>query len=272
MRKLTYINSKNEKIELSNAVIVKDAGALFGRNWSAETSYNKIIGFTKKIINYSLTVTIVGDDAYDKANKLLDVFEKDIILQKAGRLICDDWYIDGYITKSSNSEYNKKSQLISLKLTFTTDLKSWIKESLYVYRKGDSGAGAIRRGLGYEYDYPYDFLSPISSELLINENYIESPAIIKIYGAVIDPKVAIGGHVYQVFTTLLDNEYLIINAYDKTITKVGRNGVKTNEFANRNKDSYIFEKIPVGANNVIITPEANVDIILLNERGEPEWT
>lgn len=271
MRNLYYINSKNERIDFTNSLIVKDASALFGRAWNTDTSYNKIIGFNKKTTNYSFKIEIIDKNAFDIANNILNVAEKDVILQKPGKLYCDDWYINGYIIKSKNTGYSKKSNHISLDLTFITDSVFWNKEDLYVFRINDAGSDATQRGLGYKYDYPFDYLSPISSELLTNENFIDSPAIITIYGPADKPKVIIGGHIYQVKVVLDTQEYLVINGYDKTIVKTTRNGEKINEFANRNKESYIFQKIAPGDNTVIITPECNVDIVLLSERGEPEW-
>lgn len=271
MRKFYYVNSKNEKIDFTELVL-KDASSIFSRGWNTDTSYNKIIGFNKKTTTYSIKLNIIGANAYDMANYILNVVEKDVILQKHGKLVCDDWYIYGYITKSKNSEFKKSSNAIGLELTFITDSTFWNKEDLYVFRLNDTGSGAEQRGLGYEYDYPYDYLSPISSELLTNENFIDSPAIITIYGPVDTPKVIINGHTYEVDVELGSQEYLVINGIEKTVIRTTRNGEKINEFSKRNKDSYIFQKIAPGDNNVIIRPECNVDIVLLNERGEPEWT
>ncbi|MBQ0113625.1 MAG: hypothetical protein KBT03_10880 [Bacteroidales bacterium] len=270
MRKLVYTNSRNESIDLTKYVIVSDAASLFSRSWNSETSQNKLIGFSKKVATYSITLDVIGKDSTEKANHILNVLEKDVIFQKSGTLKCDDWYLKGYFVKSSTGNYVKFSNRITLKLTFTSDLNYWIKESLYIYRKNDEQTSD--RGLGYAYDFPYDYLSPISSAILTNSNFMDSPFIMTIYGAVVNPKVIIGGHVYEVETTLDSNEYLIINAYDKTITKVKKNGERVNEFALRNKESYIFQKIAPGDNTVIINPLCNVDVVVMSERGEPEWT
>jgi hypothetical protein len=49
-------------------------------------------------------------------------------------------------------------------------------------------------------------------------------------------------------------------------------GTTVNHFNDRNKASYIFEKIPPG-NNAITWPGGfGFDVILMEERSEPKWT
>lgn len=273
MLNLKYINNQNESVDLTEYLVVTDASALFGRSWNAETlsTSNKIVGFSKKNQNFSIKLCVYGDDAEEKLTSILNIFEKDIVINKKGKLICNGWTIEGNIQQSTTNTYLKTANMVNMTVKFITDSYFWNKEQLYVHRIYDIEPGATNRGLGYEYDYPYDFLSPISSETLSNDGFTDTPFKIVVYGPVVNPSIAIGGHVYQVFTVVEQNEYLVIDGQNKTITRVTRRGEKINEFARRNKQSYIFQKIPAGDNPVVILPECNVDIVLLKERSEPEW-
>ena len=67
-------------------------------------------------------------------------------------------------------------------------------------------------------------------------------------------------------------EYLVIDSSEKTIMLVKGSGEKVNCFNKRSRDSYVFEKIPVGANTVSWEGEFGFDVTLLEERSEPKWT
>ena len=93
-----------------------------------------------------------------------------------------------------------------------------------------------------------------------------------IYGYASNPTLHIGGHEYSVNVEVDDGEYLTIDSVAKTIFLTRNNGEKVNCFNLRNKDSYIFEKIPAG-DNAITSPNDQIyfDITLLDERSEPKW-
>ena len=57
----------------------------------------------------------------------------------------------------------------------------------------------------------------------------------------------------------------------KKIRKTSNNGAVENIFHTRDKSSYIFEKIPSGVIPVNKAQTLGVDIVLYDERGEPEW-
>jgi phage-related protein len=68
------------------------------------------------------------------------------------------------------------------------------------------------------------------------------------------------------------NEYLTIDSSAKKVFLTAQDGTITNMFNNRNRDSYVFEKIPTGQNVVSWNGGFGFDIILLEERSEPKWT
>jgi phage-related protein len=93
-----------------------------------------------------------------------------------------------------------------------------------------------------------------------------------INGACVDPAIYIGDHLYQVYCTVNEGEYLTIDSTSKTIILTANDGTQTNVFNSRNKDSYIFEKVKSGKNDVSWSGTFTFEIIILEERSEPKWT
>ena len=68
------------------------------------------------------------------------------------------------------------------------------------------------------------------------------------------------------------NEDLTIESTAKKIFVTRNDGSVVNHFNDRNKQSYVFEKIPAGMNDVTWDGDFGFDIILMEERSEPKWT
>ena len=96
-----------------------------------------------------------------------------------------------------------------------------------------------------------------------NTGFVASNFRLIINGPCSNPVVYVGEHAYQVHCNVGAGEYLMIDSSGKTIELVSSTGAKTNVFNSRNKDSYIFEKIPVGKNPVSWDGDFNCEIILL---------
>ena len=133
---------------------------------------------------------------------------------------------------------------------------------------GDSGA----EDLDYPYDYAFDYLSNIANTELNNTDFVPSNFKMLIYGVCVDPSITVGGHTYQVNCTVGESEYLTIDSTTKKVYLTANDGTIINQFNNRNKSSYIFEKIPVGTSAVTWVGDFGFDIILMEERSEPKWT
>ena len=99
----------------------------------------------------------------------------------------------------------------------------------------------------------------------------DSNFIITIFGNVQSPTLYIGDHEYTVNVNVDTGEHLTIDSIEKTITLVKSNGEQVNCFNNRNKDSYVFKKIPVGTSQITSTGQIYFSITLLEERSEPKW-
>ena len=153
--------------------------------------------------------------------------------------------------------------------TVQTDIPQWIRETTTHYSISTELTGEY---LDYPFDYAYDFGNALTVRELPNPSLIATDFIMTIFGYVQQPTIYIGGHEYTVGVTVGVGEHLTINSVTKTIVLHKANGEQVNCFNDRNKDSYIFEKIPVGV-NTITSPNQDVQftVTLLEERSEPRW-
>lgn len=270
MHNLKYVNNKNEIIDFNAISVVMDLAEIFSHEWQEEKLYDKIISFKKKMSPYQIPIFLKGSDAYENAEKILNIIEKDIESKTPGTLKYGEWYISGYFTSKKTTGFYKSSNSIRLTLGFVTDSDKWCREYKYTYRINDDAIE--ERGLGYAYGYPYDFLSSINTQNAYNYSDVESDCILQIYGPVVDPKITIGDNIYKVCTEVHRNEHLIINTKKKTIIRTTSKGVQINEYAKRSLENYIFQKIQSGMSIVSVAPNCNFDIIVIEERSEPQWT
>jgi carbamate kinase len=71
---------------------------------------------------------------------------------------------------------------------------------------------------------------------------------------------------------IASNEHVTIDSTTKTVILTKGNGEQVNLFNLRNKESYIFEKIPSGMSIVSASnDQIRFEITLLEERSEPKW-
>lgn len=128
--------------------------------------------------------------------------------------------------------------------------------------------------LDFDYDFNYDYKPEIDNHHITNHDYTASDFVMKIYGYVQNPYVIIAGHLYQVNINVNTGAYLEIDSMKKTITTVEADGGKSNVFYARDKDSYIFEKIPSGTSEILYPDDEDfyMDIAIYMKRGAPKWT
>lgn len=93
-----------------------------------------------------------------------------------------------------------------------------------------------------------------------------------IYGPCTDPAVTINGHIYQVFKTLGEGEYLVIDSRAHTVLIYRPAGIVENAYNARYKVHSIFEKISPGVNSVVRNSQFTMMITLYLERNEPVWS
>lgn len=271
IEKLIYKNHMNEVIEFGNGSIFINENDLHDFAWSAISNNNRISLFTKGIVDKTIPVVIAcrsEEEGIQIRNSLFEICEKDILAMKHGRIIIGDYYMKCFVSESKKSEYLKNKRMMKVSLKVTTDFPYWVKETLHTF---NYGIGSEGKNLDYNNDFPMDYASNILGEILKNTSFYNTNFIMRIYGACINPSVVIGGHEYSANVTVEANEYLEINSVEKTVRLIKKDGSIQNCFNLRNRDSYIFEKIPSGSCTVS-SGKFKFDIILLEERGEPKWT
>ena len=272
LEQLKYKNHVNEVFEFGKDGIFVDMNELHDYEWTVTKKGNRISALDYAISKRKLPVIIICETeakGIAARNKLFEVVEKDVLAMQHGRIILGDYYFKCFVTKSQKKNYLTSKRYMTLTLTLTTDFPYWVKETTVSFGK-NTGSGSGSKNLDFAFDYPFDFYS--STQDLKNTGFVGTNFRMVVYGACSNPAVYINGHLYQVNCEVGASEYLTIDSTSKKIYITGNDGIITNVFKLRNRDSYIFEKIQPGTNSVIIEGDYGVDITLLEERSEPKWT
>lgn len=272
LEQLKYKNHMNEVFEFGKEGIYVNTSELHDFEWRVTKKNNRISVLDYTVSKRKLPVTILceSEEAGIRArNKLFEIAEKDVLAMQYGRIIIGDYYFKCFITKAEKSDYLVSKRYMTLKLTLTTDMPYWVRETPYVF---GHGAGSLNEYLDYPFDMPFDYRSEVSMDTVNNTGIVGTNFRLIIYGTAINPAIYIGDHEYSVNCEVNEGEYLVVDSTSKEIYLVGQTGTKTNKFNDRNRDSYIFEKIPSGVNTVSWDGEFGFDIILYEERSEPKWT
>ena len=263
-------------VGLENGVYI-NSNDLRDYKWSFDTINGRISRFYRKTSNRKLPLTVIcktGDEAVNSKNRLLEIAEADIEARIPGKIIIGDYYTKGYITESSKSNYmvNRRYCKINLTLTSENDDSMWYREETHVFLPGSGIQRANEGGVDYPMDYPYDYATSQAVNRIVCDSVRASAFRLKIYGQVINPAVTINGHIYAVYGTVSKGETLLIDSVAKTITLTTATGTKINCFDKRNRESYIFQPIPAGINNVSCNGSFGFDLTVIEKRSEPKWT
>lgn len=275
LEKFKYINHMGETLEFGAGSLFANSNDLRDFSWSVNSKNDKISSFNKGIVSKTIPIVLKCESAEEGValkNRIFEVFEKDVLAMQHGRIVIGDYYLKCFITDSSKSSYLINKGLMLLDITAQTDFPEWVKETTTAFRPETAEEGRSVF-LDYAFDFPFDFKNGLSTGVLNNTSFVASNFRIVIYGEVLKPTLFIGGHEYSVNVDVAKGEYLTIDSVNKTVVLTKNNGQKVNCFNDRNKDSYIFEKIPSGE-VAINSPNDRIsfDVTLLEERSEPKWT
>lgn len=271
-----YINHMGETLEFGAGSLFANSNDLRDFSWSVNSKNDKISSFNKGIVSKTIPIVLKCESAEEGValkNRIYEVFEKDILAMQHGKIVIGDYYLKCFITDSSKSNYLINKGLMYLDITAQTDFPEWIKETTTAFRHEKVAEEGGNVSLDYAFDFPFDFKNGLSTGVLNNTGFVASNFRIVIYGKALKPKLFIGGHEYSVDIDIANGEFLTIDSVNKTVILTKINGQEVNCFNNRNKDSYIFEKIPAGI-VAINSPNDGIsfDVTLLEERSEPKWT
>lgn len=273
IEKVIYRNHLGETIRFGENGIYLNAGGLRDFSWTATKKNNRISAFDKGILQKALSVVIIAPNEADgiaARDRLFEVMEKDVLAMKAGCFEVGKYHLDCFVTASTKSEYLTSERYMLVKLTIQSDKPDWIKETAHSFFS--EASTAEYEYLDYNVDYDIDYMSANNPRVLRNSGFTDTNFKLTIYGACENPVVYIGGHAYQVNCTVQRGEKIVVDSRQKTIVLLDSNRNETNIFNLRNRESYIFKKIPAGNIGMTFDGSFDFDVVLLEERSEPKWT
>ena len=233
----------------------------------------KISKFTRGAAVKTISVVIRGktrQECLSALNELLSVCETDISANKPGKLWLDGQYLKCYLGISSEiEEWAGGFHFMEKKLKVLSPFPFWITEKVQRFRAGTRAVSSY--GKKYAGRYPYQYGTGYANEILFNDHFADTPAIITIYGPCAEPKIYIGWSVYGVEANAEEGERIVLNQIERKIYRVDATGATTNLFDYRIKTSDPFKKISPGSVAIQFSGEFGFDIELLQQRSEPKW-
>lgn len=271
LEQFKYINHLNEVFDFGKNGIFVNENNLRDYEWDVSKKNNRITRLSYSVQKKKIPLVVICDTAEAgraAVNRLFEITEKDVLATEHGRIVIGRYYLRCFVTASSTTNYLVQKRYMTITLTLQTDFPFWVSENTVSFRPDVVSGDYL--------DYPFDFLYDFGAEAnntLINPAFAASNFKIRIYGSVVNPRITVANHDYKLNSiTINAGEYLDIDSSNKTIQLVSNSGVITNAFSNRDRSSYIFEKIPPGTSNITQSSPFSFDIILLDERSEPKWT
>lgn len=275
---LYYEGSDGSKLDLMDGgVYIQDPENLTANKWKYSTisgvnGLGRVKRFYKDTQEANVTLGIMADNAKEFNLIMYNIhrtFDRDIRRMIPGKLWWNGFYKEVFAVETSQASFEELFEAVDRDVTFISVYPYWVKKKTYHYGIGSEEAAGS--GMDYEYDHDFDYDLEEIAEVVRNDCIDAANFELKFYGPVSNPSVTIGGHLYEVATILEEGENLTINSITKKIIQSDAYGNAENVFHLRNRDSYIFEKIPEGEAQILRSKEHMLDVTIYDERGEPEW-
>lgn len=279
---LTYISDNGISFPLvAESMYIKE-GSFHEYAWNPETVKYKLGDllkiFTKDAQQYSCTLAFSGSQSARESSieAIHDAWEHDIMLQKPGKLVWNNYSIECYFIQSKT--YSNKSNTRTLNdVTIYCPYPFWTKETKYEIHA--TGADQIIDGLDFPFDLPCDLGVSGYRRVITFDTSIPLDFRLVFYGVITTPSININGHLYEVQVTVPQNSTLTISSIEKNYREKGvvmtyPSGTQTSVLYARNRDSYIFEPITPKNGQIIVTTAQTMDfdLYLVEKRSEPKWT
>lgn len=282
--KFRYVNSRGEILDFSEFPYLFQSGDLVNYSWKYDSSNNRITNIRREVGERAFKVGLIPDWSLPYAEKraalkeaaehLFNVIEYDVINNTEGRIVTDTGsYFPCQILASDKTDWEKPTVYMFIDLTAVSGKNSWITEQNFsFYPSGTSTENADSEFLDYNFDYDFDYTTQKSGISSINISHIATSDFkLTIFGPCNNPRILIAGHPYEVFTSLSDGEYLIIDSINNTVIKYLTNGTQESVYDLRGKAKTVFEQIPPGYNTVSWDGSFGFDLTVYIERSEPLW-
>lgn len=275
---LQYVNSKGQVVDFTQFKTQIYKGNFHTSAWKFETIAQQfgvsISSIKKDPLILDMIIAIQGFNKEETLNNMFDIFETDIFNNTLGKLYLNDYYLNCFIS-SNSTEPSSTFFGAETTLQVYAPYPFWIKEISRDFIKETDEETDV--GLDYPYDYMYDYTPDIKGLRKWNvDHFAPSNFNIIIYGPVVNPRIIINGYPYEVFVTLQENEYLVIdNTNNKnSVIQYRGNGTTLNIFdlrGGKNTNQSIFKPIPGGNLTINWSGDFSFSIKLFTERGIPKW-
>lgn len=266
---IKYQNHLGKSVDLSSNGIVADPTDVLAWSLEVDDSYGTVRSISRSVESRKMKVVTYSMAA---RRRLYEVPAVDVGAMRPGRLYVGDWYLVCYVTASSVSGWRYGDGVSSYDLTVTVVDTQWRKDVPYVLtERYDGGAG-----LDIPYDFPHDFGYSNVIATVNNTGFRPADAVIRVYGPTDSCKVTVAGNVYSVGVSLEVGEYVTIDTYERTVRAARLTGDVEDAFPDVEGDyfegsgSYVFERIPVGLNEVTWSGTSDLDLIVVLMRDEPD--
>lgn len=301
---------KKERIDFDGRTYGIADMDIFGHKWSYEERNEKIEKFKRGLLEKEIEINISDDANASWQNHyayIQDVFDKDIINNKRGKLYVNGYYLECNVyAEETEDQFRNWCDFQTCVFKIISDRPVWVKEtkvSFLPYKeqqeeKEETTTEAednkeeeipLAKGIALKefnfdlkkkeekkkkktlFDYPFDYKGVYGRKTLENTAFFECDFIMTFYGFTENPSINIGGHPYKVNVTLYEGERLVIDSRAGTVKKIGRLGEIEDEYNAREKEYSVFKKVPAGINTVSWSGGFGVDITLIEERSQPKW-
>lgn len=259
--------------------MIQNQAELFSGTWeytadsATGVSGGRITTFGRSIATKSIELEVYAESAHEYASLMSSFHEAyvtDIANLTPGHISVNGYQLSCYITGTDYGEYDENFYAIDMSLKIVSEYPYWTKAVKGVYFKNPELI-PVSEFLDYPKGYKHDYTHLHTAIRLSNDHYAPCDFQMLIYGPCKNPAIEIDGAKYEVLTEVSEGGYLVIDSRYSTVKKYEVFGEETNVFNSRNKDSYLFKKIPAGSNLVTWVGSFSFDLTLFQERGEPKW-
>ena len=284
MSKIYYENAAGKIVEFDGQNIRVRESDLRDYEWDYTLISNpsgrggRVGKFSRSSAEKTLSIQIRGksrEECNAALNALHAVTEADIQSKTPGRLWLDGQYLTCYCAMGSEmSDWHAGYHYLKKDLKILVVYPFWLTEKTQEFLPGRTESSAY--GKKYNNRYPYQYGTGYANQILFNDHYAPTPAIITFYGPCASPQIYIANHLYGLDGASADTgERIVIDQLtqipSQKVYKVGLDGQITNLFDQRVKTSSPFEYIPIGDVRVQYTGEFGFQIKLIQMRSEPKW-
>ena len=271
---IRYIASSGREYDLVTNGIRHKTANYHAWEWSpegTELQYGmRVSDFSKASAKYETELLLMGTPQTRQTliNSLHDDFENDIRHKTPGRLIWGDYYLDCYMIQSSTEPVEDIERWTLNTITIFAAYPFWIREEHVMLPV--STLQETSPYLDYEYDYQFDYTSPLVGATWVKTDFpYESDFELIIYGVAVNPQIVINGYSYLLNMTVPADYYVVIDSRTKTVILHAPDGTKINAFDSRNKIKSVFQKIPGGNLSITWNSAYGADLTIFRERSEP---